>query len=149
MDQNELPFEPCYLRAPLGTPKMNSEPWYVHPNLSTYLAPRLTLYPNGPKWASIWPTSPRRSIKCSQKDLRAHGIFVANRALIWYRDSHYLQVDQSELPLDPCHLGVPSGAPKMISITITCSAQTVHLSYFDISTISKENKTSFHLTHVT
>jgi hypothetical protein len=58
-------------------------------------------------------------------------------------------MDWNELPLDPRHLGVPSGAPKMISEPIACSAQTIHLSCIWINIISKENKMSFHLTHVT
>jgi hypothetical protein len=42
----------------------------------------------------------------------------------------------------------PSGAPKMISEPIACSAQTVLQSCVYINIISKETKTSFHLTHV-
>jgi hypothetical protein len=36
-------------------------------------------------------------------------------------------MDRNELPLDPHHLGVQSGAPKMISKPIACSAQVRHL----------------------
>ena len=39
----------------------------------------------------------------------------ANRAPILLQDKHYLQMDQNELPLEPCHLGVPSGVSKTIS----------------------------------
>jgi hypothetical protein len=59
-----------------------------------------------------------------------------------------LTLSPSELPLDPHHLGVPSGAPKMISKPIARSMQTVHLSCVEISTISKWTKVSFHLTHI-
>jgi hypothetical protein len=38
--------------------------WYNWRKLRTYLAPILTLSPNGPKWDSTWPTSPRSSIGC-------------------------------------------------------------------------------------
>jgi hypothetical protein len=31
-----------------------------------------------------------------------------------------LQIDQNELPLDPCHVGVPSGASKMINEPMVC-----------------------------
>ena len=37
---------------------------------------------------------------------------------------------------------------KMISMPMVHSAQTMHLSYAKINTISKRNKISFHLTHV-
>jgi hypothetical protein len=47
-------------------------------------------------------------------------------------------MDQNELPLDTCHLGVPSGVPKMISMPMVYSAQTVHLSCAEINTISKQ-----------
>jgi hypothetical protein len=50
---------------------------------------------------------------------------------------------------DPRHLGVPSSAPKTISKPIACSAQIVHLSSVEISTISKETETSVHLSHIT
>jgi hypothetical protein len=47
------------------------------------------------------------------------------------------------------HLGVPSGAPKMISQPMVHSVQTVHLSCVKISTISKRTESSIHLTLVT
>jgi hypothetical protein len=37
-------------------------------------------------------------------------------------------MDQNELPLEPRHLEVPSGASKMISQRMACLAQTVNLS---------------------
>jgi hypothetical protein len=54
----------------------------------------------------------------------------------------------SELPLDPRHHGVPSGVPKMIFEPIGHSVQTMQLSCVEISTISKETKMSFYLTHI-
>jgi hypothetical protein len=56
---------------------------------------------------------------------------------------------QSELPLDQCHLEVPSGVPKKISMPVVHLAQTKHLSCAEINTISKWAETSIHLTHVT
>jgi hypothetical protein len=50
---------------------------------------------------------------------------------------------------DPRHLGVASGASKTISKPMVRSAQTVHLSFVNISIISKQTKTSFHLSLVT
>ena len=51
---------------------------------------------------------------------------------------------ENELPLEPRHLGVPSGAPETISEPMVHSTQTKHLSCVKISTISKLTETSFH-----
>jgi hypothetical protein len=40
-------------------------------------------------------------------------------------------MDRNEIPQDPHHLGVPSGASNMISEPMVCLAQTVHLSCAD------------------
>jgi hypothetical protein len=58
-------------------------------------------------------------------------------------------MDQSEHPLKPRHLGVPSGAPKRISEPMVRLAQTVHLSCTDPNAISKRTEMRFDLTHVT
>jgi hypothetical protein len=55
---------------------------------------------------------------------------------------------ENELPLDLCHLEVPSGVPTKISMPVVHSMQNVHLSCAYIKTISKRNEMSFHLTHV-
>jgi hypothetical protein len=81
----------------------------------TYIAPSLTLSPNGPKQYSTWPTSPRTSILCVQNIFCVYGPFGANSTRILHQDQHHLQTRWNELPLEPCHLGVPSGASKMIS----------------------------------
>jgi hypothetical protein len=60
--------------------------WYVCCKLWIYLAPILTLSPNGPKWDSTWPTSPRSSIGCVQNNFWAYGTFGANRAPILNQD---------------------------------------------------------------
>jgi hypothetical protein len=103
--------------------------------------------PNRLKWDSTWPTSPRSSIGCVQNDLRAYGMFGANHAPILRQDYHYLQTDRNELPLEPCHLGVPSGAS--IQGLLVTSMQTMLLSYTDTNTISKRTEMRFHMTHVT
>jgi hypothetical protein len=51
--------------------------WYVWCKLWIYLAPILTLSPNGPKRDSTWPTSPRSSIGCIQNDFWAYGTSCA------------------------------------------------------------------------
>jgi hypothetical protein len=39
--------------------------WYIRSKQCTYLAQRLTLCLNGPKWASTWLTSPRSTSGCA------------------------------------------------------------------------------------
>ena len=58
-------------------------------------------------------------------------------------------LDEKEIPHDPRHIGVPSGASKTISEPMVRSAQTVHLSCVKISTISKQTESIFHLNLVT
>jgi hypothetical protein len=52
-------------------------------------------------------------------------------------------MDRNEILHDPRHLGVPSGASKMISKLMVHSTQTMHISLIKISTISKQTKTTF------
>ena len=56
---------------------------------------------------------------------------------------------EMSFPLPPCHLGVPSGASKLIYEPVVRLAQIVHLSCVEPNTFSKLTKTSVHLTHVT
>ena len=58
-------------------------------------------------------------------------------------------MDRNKLPLDIHYLGVPFGCPKAISLPEVHSAQTVHPSCIKTNTISKQTKTSFHLTYIT
>jgi hypothetical protein len=60
-----------------------------------------------------------------------------------------LQMDQSEFPLDPCHVGAPMVAPKMIFEPMLRSVQTMHLSCVEINTISIQIETIFHLIKTT
>jgi hypothetical protein len=99
--------------------------------------------------ASTWASSPRSTIGCVQNDFWANSMFSTKQAPILNWHQHYLQMDQNKIPQDPCHLGVPSGASKMISKPAVRSAQTVHLSCVKISTISKRTESSIHLSLVT
>jgi hypothetical protein len=45
----------------------------------------------------------------------AYGTFSANCAPIFRQDLYLLRMYRNELTLDPCHVGVPSGASKLIS----------------------------------
>jgi hypothetical protein len=58
-------------------------------------------------------------------------------------------MDWYKLPFDPLHIGVTSGGSKMIFEPVVLSIQTMHLSWADINTISKQTETRFHLTHGT
>jgi hypothetical protein len=62
-------------------------------------------------------------------------------------DYHYLQIDQNELPLEPCHLLVPKGASNRISEPMVRSVQTMHLYCIDTNIVSKRTETRFHMTH--
>jgi hypothetical protein len=123
--------------------------WYVWCKLWIYLAPILTLSPNALKRDSTWPISPRSSIGCIQNDFWAYGTFGANRAPILNQDYHSIQTDRNELPFEPHHLGVPSGAAKMFSEAMVQLPQTVHLSCTETNTVSKRTETCFHLSLVT
>jgi hypothetical protein len=57
--------------------------------------------------------------------------------------------DQNELPLEPRHLVVPSGASKMIYEPVVCLAQTLHLSCTNTNIVSKRKEERFYMTHVT
>ena len=124
---------------------MISEPYIWH-KPCTYLAPTLTLSPNGPKRDYTRPTSPRSSIRCVQNDFRAYGTFAANRTPILRKDYHFHQTDQNKMLVDPRHLGVPPGASKTISEPMVCLAQTMHLSCTNTNTVSKRIETRFHMT---
>jgi hypothetical protein len=58
-------------------------------------------------------------------------------------------MEQNEIPHDPGHLGVISGVSKAIFEPVVHSAQTVHLSYTDTNTVSKQTEMRSHMTHVT
>jgi hypothetical protein len=63
------------------------------------------------------------------------------------QDYHYVQTDSNKLPLEPHHLGVSSGASKMISEPIVRSMQIMLLYCTDTNTVSKQTKMRFHMTH--
>jgi hypothetical protein len=91
--------------------------------------------------------SPWSSIGCVQDHIRSYGTLVTNCAPILRQDYHYLQTDSNKLPLEPRHLGVSSGASKMIYEPIEHSVETVHLYCTDTNTVSKQTEKRFHMTH--
>jgi hypothetical protein len=58
-------------------------------------------------------------------------------------------MNPNKISQDPHHLGLPSGVSKMIYEPVVHSTQTVHLSCFKASTVSKRTKSSFHLSLIT
>jgi hypothetical protein len=149
MDQSEHLQEPRHLAVPLGT----SISIYEH---IVRLAQTVHQSCSDTNTASKWtdtrfrmPTSPGSSIGCVQNDFRACGTLRANRAPILHQDEHYLQTDQNEHPLEPRHLGVPSGGSKRIPKPMVPLAQTIHLYCTDTNIVSKWTKMRFHMTHVT
>ena len=134
----------------MGASKMISEPMVcLAQTVHLCSTDTNTISPNCPKQDSTRPTSPRSSIGCVQYDFQAYGTFNAKRATILHQRQHCLQRDRNEISHDPCHLGVPSGASKMICEPMVRLTQTVHLSCTDTNTISKHTESRFHRTHVT
>jgi hypothetical protein len=72
-----------------------------------------------------------------------------NRAPILRQDKHYLQMVWNGHPLEPHHLGVPSGASKMIYEPMVCLAQNMQLSCADTNTVSKQIEMRFNMAHIT
>jgi hypothetical protein len=58
-------------------------------------------------------------------------------------------IGPNRAPPDPHHLGVPSGASKMIYEPMVCLTQTERLSCTDAKTVSKQIEMRFHITHIT
>jgi len=114
-DQTYFQFERFYLRVHQVCPKWFVSLWCMRRKPCTYFAPKLTLSPKRLKRESIWHTSSRSSIGCVQIDFWPYVTFHANRAPILHQDQHYLQTDPNELPLEPLHLGVTSGASTVVS----------------------------------
>jgi hypothetical protein len=78
----------------------------------------------------------------------ACGMYGANHAPIMHRNKLYLQKDRKEILHDPRHLGVPSGASKIIFEAVLRVVQIVDLSCTETNNISKSTETRFYMTHV-
>jgi hypothetical protein len=123
--------------------------WYVWCKLWIYLALRLTLYPNGPKWDSTWSTSPVVPSGASKMISELTVRSAQTVHLSWINISTITKQTEMTFPFEPRHLGVPSGAAKTISEAMVQLAQTVHLSCTKTNTVFKWTETSFHLSLVT
>jgi hypothetical protein len=58
-------------------------------------------------------------------------------------------MDRNKILHDRRHLGVPSGASKMVYEAMVHLVQTVDLSCIDTNTISKRTEMRFYMTHAT
>ena len=65
-------------------------------------------------------------------------MFGANRAPILHQDYTISKMDRNELPLEPRHLGVPSGACNMISEPVVCLVPTKHLPCTDTNSLQTD-----------
>jgi hypothetical protein len=148
MDRNELPLEPCHHRVPSCSSKMTIEPT-VHLAQTVHLS--CTNTNTISKWTEMRFVVPHVALGFHWISKMIFELWYVQRKPYNYLASRlaYLQTDRNELPPKPRHLGVPSGASKMISEPMVGLVQTVHLSYIKISTISKRIKTSIHLSLVT
>jgi hypothetical protein len=149
MEWNELPLEPRNMGVPSGAFKIIFEPMIrlaqtVHlswVNMSTIS-----------KWIKLsfhLSLITQEYHRVRPKRLLNLGTSGTNRAPVLNQDLHYLQMDRNELPLEPRHLWVPSGASKMISDPMVHMTQTMHLSCTDANSVSKWTITGFHMTHIT
>jgi hypothetical protein len=81
-DANRAPI----LRQDLHYLRKDEALTWASSSICTYVAPTLTLSPNGYRRDSTWPTSPRGSIGCVQNDFRAYGTFDLNHGPILNQD---------------------------------------------------------------
>jgi hypothetical protein len=118
---------------------------YVWHKLCTYLAPTLTLSPNGSKRDSTRPKSARSYIRVHPKRLLS----------LWYVRRKACTYLASRLQLSPYGLNRASTqalSPRSTLMGIQNDSepvvrlvQTVHLSCTDTNTFSKQTKTRFHV----
>jgi hypothetical protein len=139
-------------RSPRSTIRCVQNDFWAHGMFGTILAPscvKISIISNKLNQALTLASSPRSTIGCVQNDIWTYGIFSTNHAPIFNRHQHYLQIDQNEIPHDPRHLRVSSGASKTTSEAMVRSTQTLHLSCVKISNNFEQSKSSFHLSLVT
>ena len=86
MDQNKIPHDPRHQGVPLRASKTISDPMEYSVQTKQLTCIKITISPNGLKWASTWPTSPRSTIGFIQTDFCAYGMFSANLAPILCQD---------------------------------------------------------------
>jgi hypothetical protein len=144
MDRNKILHDPRYLGVPSGASLNISELTVRSTQTVPYLESRLVLSPNEPKRASIWAPSPWSTIRCVQNDFCGYCTFGANRAPTLNWNLHCLQIDRNDLPFEPRHPGVPSGASKLNSKPMVRLAQTVQLPCTETNYLQKVRNKILH-----
>jgi hypothetical protein len=110
----------------------------------TYVVSRLALSPNGPKQASTWASSPRKTVGCLQNDF-----------YIWRKPCTYLALtltpSRNELKRDLTWPTSPRSSIGCVQNDFQAygTFETVLLSCSDTNTVSKRTKTRFHMSRVT
>ena len=114
MDRNEIPQDPRHLGVPAGASKTIFEP-------TVHLAQTVHLSCTNTNTISKWIETRFHMTHVTKEFHLVHPKLFPS---LWYIRCkpcnylaprlHYLQMDRTELPLDPRHLGVPSGASKPI-----------------------------------
>jgi hypothetical protein len=149
MDQNEIPNDPRHLGVRYTASKMVFEAMVYLAQTKLQSCVKISTFYKRTKKSFLLSLEPRSAIRCVKNNFCAYDMFSANSAPILQQHKHCLQMDGNEIPHDPRHLGVLSGASKMISEPMVHSAQTAPLSCIKISAISKQTKSSFHLSLIT
>jgi len=134
---NEIPHAPCHLGVPSGASKMISEPMVRSAQTVHRSCVKISTIS---KWTEM-------SFQLSLVTLEYHRVRPKRYMSLWYiwhKPCTYLALTltpspngSNEIPHDPRHLEVPSGASKMISKPMVSLAQTMHLSYINTNNISK------------
>jgi hypothetical protein len=128
MDQNELPLDQRHIEVPSGVPKKITMP-VVHLVQTVHLSCTE---------ANTISKRTETSFHLTNVSYKYHRVCLKRFPCLWYirrKPCTYLCADTNtningpnELPLDQCHLEVPSGVPDKISMPVVHSAQVVHLS---------------------
>ena len=149
MDRNEIPRDPRHLGVPSGVSKMISEPM-VHSMQTVHLSSFDTN--NVSKWkdARVQMTHVTKAFHLVRPKRFLSQWYIPHKPCTYLASRLAIYPKgQNELPLEPRHLVVPSGASKTICKPMVHLAQTMHLSFTDTNTFSKRKEVRSHMTHVT
>jgi hypothetical protein len=148
MDRSKLPLEPRHLGVPSSALKMISMPMVC--SLQT-----VHLSCTDINTVSKWT---KTKFHTTHTTYEFHWVRPQLFMSLWYLQCKPWTYLVSKLalsanrpnraPPDPRHLGVPSGASKMIYQPMVRLTQSEHLSWTDANTVSKQIETRFHNTHI-
>jgi hypothetical protein len=148
MDRSKLPLEPRHLGVPSSALKMISMPMVCSVQ-TVHLS--CTDINTVSKWT-------KTKFHTTHTTYEFHWVRPQLFMSLWYLQCKPWTYLVSKLalsanrpnraPPDPRHLGVPSGASKMIYQPMVRLTQSEHLSWTDANTVSKQIETRFHNTHI-